>query len=435
MYLSYKKIVSQRSVPYSGGKRLPNLRTRTLMCFEKPDGIIFVVNTFYAKSIGKKPDRKSFKLKFRKKKNGELSCNFYDLNRMRICRPLDMESLFVRREKCEPETRLTWEGTRFQKNSKKVNGLSKSASISLYRYIKKICRKNDIQTKWFSKDPFCLIQQICYPGSMNFDDKFLRQAKLNSFFKKEPTRSIGTNGTLTRNALYSLLKEKPQFADAICEFAKFIRIKFGVDKMREFLNKKKPPYSLYAARGIKKYFSHCSFDQLMKFLDEPFWILQDTLRMLSRGAEIVPFDTLTGLHDELAITTRRKADLKLRESIVPKHDCIELLTKLWDSEYYLVLPYNGEDLINWSTLMRNCVASYVDLIAQGSYYIAAIYKDGSLLYNIGFTVKDDNFYFNQWSGRGNSMIPEDVQQILASQFSKIENFKNLPCQSMQLSYV
>lgn len=435
MYLSYKKIVSQRNVLLSSDSHV-NKKTITLMAFEKEDGITFLVNTFYPRSTGRTPQSAKFKLKISTKKDGTKTCNFYNISKLRICDPFKMDRIFHSYQKLDEKDYKEIEiyrgvkRTKIIKKSDKIIGLSKTAKLKLYRYLKKVLKKHKIEIKWFSKDPIYLLKQICYPGTMNFDDKFLKNASLNSYFKKEPLRSIGSNGSATRNILYTNLNQNPEFAGATLILSRHVRIKYGIDKVRQFLESTKCKLTNSMAKGVIKHFKHLSFEKFLRLFGSEIWLLRDTLMMLDNHDEDLPeFNNLQEFHDTLAVHRNRMANKKLRETMIPEHDVMKKLLANWNCSYDLILPEKGGDLIDWSTKMRNCVSSYIQNIKNKTYYILGISLNNELKYNVGFAVHSDNFLFSQWSGVGNSRIPENIQNTLAEQFNKIPEIRGVPCPS------
>lgn len=403
-YIKKTRIAKIRSC-FPTGKTVKTKKVVTIDAFEREDGIAIQVSKYVGLNSSGKPtfDNIYGKLSY---KNGKFNFYRYAKNKnVRIASPYEFLQIQNGRHK-----RVT------QFSGASFYGLRKVQNKRLYKVIKDFCKKKNVDIKYLSKDPSLLMNQLCYPGTQILPDEALKH-KFHKLFKKDFTKSIfGNNGSACRRLVIEKLKASnanPKILDII----RVYRILFGSDKAMALLKDINIPNRAYTQNtiaAIKKLFKYLGPNKSIKSLD---YFFSDTVDIFNKlEPQYWPkFSDAKQFHDDLS-RTYTKLSKEIRENTeLPTPKLITELVQKWDDpDYTLVIPQKGKELIEWSSKMSNCVSSYIDRVRNKQYFIFAI-AQGEVKYNVGLRGN----VIDQWSGYGNTCIPEDIQERFKKQLTKV----------------
>lgn len=424
-YIAYKKIANLRKTCKVDGK-FKFVGSKTLVVFEKENGIVFSVVSSGKDSAGKVGiyTSKLFKLTIKRRKDNTYYFNFYEL----ILRPSIVDNKQISKIVSIKITRPSFLEELFQRHASTHNrkGFAKSQKQRLYIFLKNFLKRQKISSRWLSKDPIILIMQLCYPGFTKIDEKIIKKIVPSYLFKQDIWKTVlKTNGNRSKNLLRQILEKKPLHLEHI----KLIRSLYGLDKAQQFMEYLLsnntlvfPNYGKKILTLMKRCFSGISYEKMLSIFRHTSYMVSDTLTLIEQNNGVIPeWESLQELHDNLARRNRRISDTSRSKAVVPKNKKIEELQSLWDGELELCIPETGADLIDWSETMNNCVSSYINKIVNKQYYIFGIKKNSKLIANIGFYMYLDNsFEFSQMSGPRNSVLDPSIASEIRKQFSKIE---------------
>lgn len=144
---------------------------------------------------------------------------------------------------------------------------------------------------------------------------------------------------------------------------------------------------------------------LKKLPDSMSWIVRDTVGMFYHNPD---FDfsqhkDWTKLHDDLAIYARKKKQENIEFEEVIKPTTI--------GEFEFRLAKDSYELIEWSTLMHNCVSVYSESMKRKQRLIGGIFKDEKLIYNVGLSKIAKSYRPDEIRGKMNSDLPDDLKDF------------------------
>lgn len=309
----------------------------------------------------------------------------------------------------------------------KVPSIPRSHQQRMLKAIRQFVHKYKVNTKYLSKNPICLLVQLCYPGTRNFTDDVLLKVSLGRYLKQDPTKlCLNTNGKYSRKLIYKTIEKYPQAVQFLLTVARYYRIHRSLDAAQKFLSEAvaiQPQrrrqalvdiftrmyfeWDFYTPRQGQSYYSiQDAPASLFKFLDkipvagpgslielmltyETFYI-RDTFTMIQelnadRGFDIsaLEYSSVRELHDalvDIAPARNRKLNKKFchydfNPEKLPMQICHKLkesFNALSDSRYRLLVPTGTKELANQAEIMHNCSFYYKDDIRHETYIIFCI---------------------------------------------------------------
>lgn len=298
----------------------------------------------------------------------------------------------------------------------------------LYQVISKFAKKYKVKTKHLSKDPVSLLVQLCYPGTINFNEDTLSRVSLGKYLKQDSVKlCLNTNGKYSRKLLYQAIEKSPYSAQFILTIARYYRIHNSLDDAQKFIHAFIQAsdqrfncigtritgfieFDFYSSTSSSIQNKPASFFKFLKQIpvigpgslihymenNRTFYI-RDTFRMLedlngNQGFDItnIVYRSLGELHDALAAvhptTNRRKVKNTFTHyDFDPDSTSMQICEQLssffnnqqrWinDSIYRMVYPKGTKMLLDQANEMHNCSFYYRDDIKNQSYIIFCLQK-------------------------------------------------------------
>jgi hypothetical protein len=193
---------------------------KSLMVFEKDNILTFSIRQLIS-TINRFEHVAIFKLRAYKTKSGEQRFVFYHfsgtgMSTIRTTTPLKFYSIL----------------STLVKSGK----LPKVHQTKLLRVITAFVKKYNIKTKYLSKNFIHLLIQVCYPGTVNFNDQTLAKISTGRFFKSDPTRLVlGTQGKYSKKLIYQAIEICPSCTQSILRLAHYYRVHRSLDEAQRFL--------------------------------------------------------------------------------------------------------------------------------------------------------------------------------------------------------
>lgn len=309
----------------------------------------------------------------------------------------------------------------------KVPSIPRSHQQRMLKAIRQFVHKYKVNTKYLSKNPICLLVQLCYPGTRNFTDDVLLKVSLGKYLKQDPTKlCLNTSGRYSRKLVYQTIEKYPQAVQFLLTIARYYRINKSLDVAQKFLSEvvviqpQRRRYALidifsrmyfewdfYTPRQGQSYYSiQDAPASLFKFLDKipatgpgslvelmstyETSYIRDTFTMIQelnadRGFDIsaLEYRSLRELHDALVdITPTRIKKLNKKFSHydfdpekLPMQICHKLkenFNALNNGHYKLIVPTSTKELADQAEIMHNCAFYYKDDINNQNYIIFCI---------------------------------------------------------------
>ena len=491
--ISYKKIATFRSgmKPTENGGKMSNV-SHTLFAFEKEDGISFVCRS---RSMEHQQGRVfvdtfRYKLKMRTLKSGEKRFVFYSIRpndrilgqgkAVATANPNDMRSkliLFViASEKRKKQSSLLYRDGVYTPTVL-IPDLYAAQQQRMLVFIRGFLRKHGIKFSHLSDNPCSLILQLCYPGTVGFDEGTLRKTSTGEFLLGDPVKLVlRTKGKKSRRLLYEAIKKHPAAANTILRLARYLRINRSLDKAQEFL-------SLIANERRERVDPRHFQDAIYKLKAKELSFLaplseqeiaasvaatnhtyvSDVLRMLGRvqanplqpnrqnGFDVTTmrYRTLRELHDQLVqmLPGQRRGrgggayrfeHYEFDTDSAPIRFCALLSERFSSDEYKVVYPKSTEELRDFGEKMHNCSFAYCSEIKDGGFAIfcLASAETGKLEYMFGYAIRGafvkgkyasgTVFVFSQAVGMCNSRIDPlklgELQHRIAEAIATQEEF-------------
>lgn len=429
-YISFKKIGTFRQglVKTPNGGRVSK-NSFTLNVFEHIDGISF--NCRSRNSISGAinfSDQFLYKLKLRKNKIGESRFIFYKIKRGAGSNGVTTSNP----NRMRGQLAIIYSNTNKKFKHSKIDesdifklGIPKAQRVRLLSFIRAFLKKNKIEYKNLSNDPFSLMCQLCYPGSIGFDEQTLQVASFGSFFLKDPVfLSMKTNGKKSRKLVYQVIKKHPKASQSILRIAKYIRIRYSLDHAQKFLemfnvrdnctvdrriaiscsDDYKYSYARLSAKQLKV-LDKLNIEQIAESMANfhlDAVIADDTFHMIEQlggqngfNLDEIQYTSIRELHDILVNIgrPRESANTFIDYSFDEKNDNMQFC-KAIQSEfksnnlYWIDYAKDTEELRKHAEIMRNCSFYYYDKIKAGNYAIFCISKLDSLKYMFGIAIRD-----------------------------------------------
>lgn len=146
---------------------------------------------------------------------------------------------------------------------------------------------------------------------------------------------------------------------------------------------------------------------LLKKLPETMhWIVRDTVGMFYHNPDFdfSEYKDWSNLHDDLSVSAKRR----MRENI----EFEEVIKPTTIGEFEFRLAKNSYELIEWSTLMHNCVSAYSESMKRKQRLIGGIFKDEKLIYNVGLSKVAKTYRPDEIRGKMNADLPADLKEFL-----------------------
>jgi hypothetical protein len=291
----------------------------------------------------------------------------------------------------------------------KRSGLPKVQLQRLLSVVRSFLRRNGISYKGLSKDPFCLMYQLCYPGSANFEEQTLLFLGCSRHLRNDPIKEVlRTKGKLSRKLLYEAIKNHPRASNKILILARYIRIHKSLDHAQKFLKAvseckrylSDDPFMLYKVPNLKvsqmKVFDKLEPTEFVEIAKDPLTV-SDTFIMIEQlggnngfNHEQIQYKTLRELHDQLSQMVpgrgRRGHTLAFKhydfDATMPPMEFCSLLSERM-SKYKVEYAKNTSELEEQAKKMHNCSFFYHSSIASGGYAIFCI--DDKYMFGVTLT--------------------------------------------------
>jgi hypothetical protein len=122
--------------------------------------------------------------------------------------------------------------------------------------------------------------------------------------------------------------------------------------------------------------------------------------------------TLRVLHDDMARQTRRMANPVMEFKV---RDKIKALNgSMINENLKLIVPQNSHDLIEWATIMSNCISNYSHQMKNNDVLLLGVEKNGVMTYNISVR----NGHVEQFYGARNSDPDQEDKKVVKSFLEK-----------------
>lgn len=477
--ISYRKIATFRSRmrdTESGGKR-SNV-SHTLFAFEKEDGISFVCRSrsMDYQQGERFADAFRYKLKMRTTKSGEKRFVFYKVTpndrvlgahgkTVATANPNDMRSKFISfviaQEKRKKRSSL------LNAPAFLIPDLYVAQQKRLLAFIRAFLRKHKIKFSHLSKNPCSLILQLCYPGTVGFDEGTLRKLSTGEFFLGDPVKTVlRTKGKKSRRLLCEAVKKHPAGANTLLRLAKYLRINRSLDKAQEFLeiaansrqvvhDFRHDQYTLYKLKAKElSFLAPLSEHDIAEAVATNHSYVCDVLRMIGQvqanpaqpnqqgGFDItaIRYRTLNQLHDQLVamLPGQRRGGrwqgggyafqhYEFDTDSAPMRFCALLSERFASDRYKVVYPRSSRELQEFGAKMHNCSFAYANEIRQSRYVIFcfASAQTDRPEYMFGYAVKKVEarygLNYNQAVGMCNARIESAELDELKQKISELMN--------------
>lgn len=433
-YLSCVKIASFRKGCKPTEKGRQSSSGITVFAFEHEDGITFSCRYRASDHAGLHfSDHFKYKFKIRKLKSGQTRFIFYNLivgghqGGVKTASPNHMRSKM---------NRLCMDNERARKNPRTElvsYGIYKAQEKRLGAFLRAFLKKHKMSTKGLSRDPFSLMVQLCYPGTIGFDETTLKLISTGTFLLENPLKPVlKTNGKASKRLLYGAISRFPRGAQTLLRTAKYLRINRSLDEAQDFLkllvnqpavdgSREQIYYSVddgdYFEYSIKKItakqmkvFDRLSIGSIQQAIGTHHGrsMTNDTFEMIEHlngndgfNVSEIQYRTLRELHDALvALTPKGKkknnfVDYEFDQNKDPMKFCKALAENFSDEDYTVCYPAGTEELRGYASAMHNCAFYYHDRIKKGDYAIFC-FKGQRLEFMFGVTfhtkrvLRDDN---------------------------------------------
>jgi hypothetical protein len=291
----------------------------------------------------------------------------------------------------------------------KRDGLPKVQLQRLLSVVRAFLRRNGISYKGLSKDPFCLMYQLCYPGSANFHDQTVRNLGCSRHLRNDPLKEVlRTKGKLSRRLLYGAIMNHPRASNKILILARYIRIHKSLDHAQQFLKAvseckrylSDDPFMVYKINSLKvgqmKVFDKLEVTEFVEVVRDSLTV-SDTFRMIEQlggnngfNHEQIQYKTLRELHDQLSQMVpgigRRGHTIAFKhydfDATKPSMEFCSLLSERM-SKYKVEYAKNTLELEEQAKKMHNCSFFYHSSIASGGYAIFCI--DDKYMFGVNLT--------------------------------------------------
>lgn len=263
-------------------------------------------------------------------------------------------------------------------------------------------KKHNVPVKGLSKDPFSMMVQLCYPGTLYFKEETLRDISTGSFLLDDPVKLVmRTKGKLSRKLVYQAIEKFPKSTQILLKFARYVRVNRSLDDAQKFIQTAvncevgtfafRSIYSDYGAHSIMeasaerlRVLDRIPTDQLARDLAQGREVC-DTFNMLAalnqgngEGFNVreLQYRSIRELHDAIIDTThfsrgRRRGftDYEFDPDSAPMKFCQILLDNFKDDEWKVYFAKNTVELRNHSEKFHNCSFGYRGMIKSGDYAI------------------------------------------------------------------
>lgn len=281
-------------------------------------------------------------------------------------------------------------------------GLYKAQAQRMRSVILAFLKKHNVPVKGLSKDPFSMMVQLCYPGTLYFKEETLRDISTGSFLLDDPVKLVmRTKGKLSRKLVYQAIEKFPKSTQILLKFARYVRVNRSLDDAQKFIQTAvncevgtfafRSIYSDYGAHSIMeasaerlRVLDRIPTDQLARDLAQGREVC-DTFNMLAalnqgngEGFNVreLQYRSIRELHDAIIDTThfsrgRRRGftDYEFDPDSAPMKFCQILLDNFKDDEWKVYFAKNTVELRNHSEKFHNCSFGYRGMIKSGDYAI------------------------------------------------------------------